>query len=365
MSSPARTADVQPGTPEAAAIVADTLERVRDFSDRRKDFAPAPRIKLLTDAELVALPDAVWDWEGMITRNSLVQIHGPYGSFKSFLLLLLMFCRALGLDLDGKGMRRGPAFLICAEGAIGMRGRVKALLKYMGLDRVGVHFIPEPVHLDVPDEVEDLIEAMKPHLAPGDEPWLGVDTKTRCTIGDETKTVDVQALVRGCDRIREATGATVILMHHPGWQSQERGRGAYDLDASCDTILRVERDDEQITVTTQKQKDGPALGPMTFESVPVLGSLVLKAAEPGKGPMTPNERTCLTAVPRAEDNPKGVTLAEVVTATEVAKTSAHRSLNALLVRGYVNQRQNGGRLKFYRTDAGHLALVPPFQERSA
>lgn len=365
MSSPIRASDIRPGTPEAAARVAEVLASADATIARRKYFAPTPRIKIFTDDQLVTLPDPVWDWDQVIARNSLVQIFGPYASFKSFFALLLLFCRSLGLDLDGKTMRRGPAFLICAEGAIGMRGRVKSLLKYMGLNRVGVHFIPEPVHLDVPEEVEDLIDAMKPRLSEGDEPWLGVDTKTRCSIGDENKTPDVQAFVRGCDRIRQATGATVIVMHHPGWQNQERGRGGYDFDASCDTILRLERDDDQITVTCTKQKDGPMPNPMTFESVPVLGSLVLKSVEPGKGPMTQTERSCLAAVPRVEDNAKGLTLAEVITAAEVAKTTAHRSLNALVIRGYVNRRQNGGRLKFFRTDAGHGALVPQFQERPA
>lgn len=81
------------------------------------------------------------------------------------------------------------------------------------------------------------------------------------------------AFVAAADRIREASAATVNLVHHtPKEGSTPRGHSA--LEGAVDTALLLERNGSKITLSMVKQKDGPAVDPMVFELAPVGASVV-------------------------------------------------------------------------------------------
>jgi hypothetical protein len=66
------------------------------------------------------------------------------------------------------------------------------------------------------------------------------------------------ALVRNCDRIREETGAHVMLVHHTGKDTAKGARGHSLLRAATDTEIEVKRESgsEIITAKVTKQRDG-------------------------------------------------------------------------------------------------------------
>jgi hypothetical protein len=320
-------------------------------------IAEAQRLTLpvYDDDELLELPDPEWDVPGVIPRNSLVQMYGKYGSYKSFIALDLAAHRALGLEWHGLKMKPGPVFYIVAEGAAGMRGRVRGWKKYTGVDYIGIKFIPEAVHLNDVSQVTRLVDAMRRRLSHGAEPWLIVDTRSRCFIGNENSTEDIAAFVRACDRIRRELNATVIVLHHPGWQTAERGRGAYDFDASCDTIIQVEKDAERATLTCTKQKDGPEFAPLAFETLLFAGTRVVKPVEWNAGKLTGKRLDVLRALHHNSTADEGLNYKawlDHATHLGVVASTFNKTREWLLSSSYVQSREG----KWCITDAGRMAL---------
>ncbi len=68
------------------------------------------------------------------------------------------------------------------------------------------------------------------------------------------------------DRIRAATGAHVMSVHHCGKNEDNGARGHSSLRAAMDTEIRVSRPSEGLVslVTVTKQRDLPAIDPMAF-----------------------------------------------------------------------------------------------------
>jgi AAA domain/DnaB-like helicase N terminal domain len=333
------------GDPAAA------FQAIREFSIDGEEASTASGLPIYDDDELIALPAPCWDVPGVIPRNSLVQMHGPYGAGKTFAALDLNFHRALGLAWHGLAVSPGPCFYVAAEGSVGMRARIAGLRKYSGVDRVGLYFIPQPVQVNGDAQVDQLIAAVKRRIADNAEPWVTIDTRTRCFVGNENSTEDMSAFVRGCDRIRQETNATVIVLHHPGWGNEDRGRGAYDFDASCDTIIRVERDAERVTLTCKKQKDGPDFPPLAFEMLPAAGTLVLKAVELNAGKLT-GQRLKVLRTLHQNSTDLGSSYKAWLEATTLKPSSFKKARDWLSQQVYV--KATAGKWKM--TDAGILAL---------
>jgi hypothetical protein len=67
------------------------------------------------------------------------------------------------------------------------------------------------------------------------------------------------AYVRGCDRLREATGAAVIVVHHEGKVADRGSMGHTKLRGALDTAIRVHRgkNDASVWVEMVDQRNGP------------------------------------------------------------------------------------------------------------
>ena len=65
--------------------------------------------------------------------------------------------------------------------------------------------------------------------------------------------------ISGIRAIRDAIGATVLVVHHTGHENLQRGRGSSALKAAVDTEIQVARsevDEDLIGVTVRKQRNG-------------------------------------------------------------------------------------------------------------
>src|SRR5438034_1345408 len=70
---------------------------------------------------------------------------------------------------------------------------------------------------------------------------VGVDTLARCFVGgEENSAKDMGLFVAGLDRLRAATGAAVLVVHHTGRESG-RERGSTALSGAVDTLMVIER----------------------------------------------------------------------------------------------------------------------------
>ena len=92
-----------------------------------------------------------------------------------------------------------------------------------------------------------------------------IDTLFRALAGgDENSGADMGSLITRADRIKDRTGAAVVLVHHLGKDSAKGARGHSSLRAALDTEILVEGATNPRTVTVSKQRDLPPLAPLGF-----------------------------------------------------------------------------------------------------
>lgn len=313
------------------------------------------RIKLIDDEELegvVAPPAAV---EGVLFGNGFGQLFGAPGTLKSFVALDLMCSMAIGLDWHGRKVEQAPGIYILSEGAYGMRNRVLAWKKYNGVTgKLGIYFLRTSISLTrVNRDVTELIAEIEERVSPSPG-LIVVDTLSRNIVGSERNDEDMNAYIGGCDRLREATGAHVLSIHHSGYVESERGRGASNLPAALDTDIQCVRDGDRVTLSCKKQKDAAPFPDMVFEAIPAAGSLVLKAVDQLGGKLDGNRLLCLQAVHRYDG---GLTHAQWLkeSGLEHKRSSFNAALEWLRQSAYVKHTIDK---KYVPTDAGRLALSP-------
>jgi len=105
------------------------------------------------------------------------------------------------------------------------------------------------------------------------------DTLARCIAGaDENSARDMGLVVANLDRIRRATSACVLAVHHTGKDMTAGARGSSALRAALDTELELTAIDERVTVKVTKQKDGAEPKPMRLARIESGDSCVLVPA---------------------------------------------------------------------------------------
>ncbi|EHW4533488.1 AAA family ATPase, partial [Escherichia coli] len=86
-----------------------------------------------------------------------------------------------------------------------------------------------------------------------------IDTLARCFGGhDENDSRDMGAFIQGCDAIKQATGATVLVVHHSGKDETKGARGSSAFRAALDAEFRISREHSEATALVaacKKMKD--------------------------------------------------------------------------------------------------------------
>lgn len=312
----------------------------------------APRFRLYTVADLAQIPEPIPLVEGLLHRDTLAMIVAKYASYKSFVALDLGLHIALGLDWYGRKVTRGPVVYIYAEGKHGIGRRVEAWRLMNGLPEVGgIHFLPQSVLLNEPRDCRDLLATIGQLAAPPIA--VIVDTLARTLKGNESAAEDMGAYIAACDQIKETTGATILLVHHTGWENT-RSRGSSNLPGAIDTEITLTRDGDRVDIATTKQKDGVEQHIATLEAVTVAQSIGFRAFGPSSPKLSKNEHLCLSEV-QASD---GLTSGVWMKATGLAGSSFHNAKKRLTTLAYV---RCGAGEKWCATEAGTAALGPKVQ----
>lgn len=210
--------------------------------------------------------------DDILFRDSLVWMVGKPGCMKSFTALDMAGCIATGEKWQGFAVTQGPVLYLVAEGVRGTKKRVRAWEQSMGHVMEGVTFLPVAVQSKVEGQwsaLVELVREMKPIL-------VILDTQARVTVGvEENSNTAMGEFVEQLERLREASGATVMVVHHIG-RNGETGRGATVLDGSMSTIVKVTRDDDRVTLECHhKNKDGAEWDPIHLRAVPMGESVIL------------------------------------------------------------------------------------------
>lgn len=83
--------------------------------------------------------------------------------------------------------------------------------------------------------------------------------------GDENSAKDLGRFLSTLTALTRATGASILLAHHPGHASSGRARGSSALRAAMDVEYKTEKSGSTVTVSCTKAKEFDPGAPMCFE----------------------------------------------------------------------------------------------------
>jgi hypothetical protein len=226
---------------------------------------PKPRIKLLKLSELDSLQPPAWLIENVITEHGLSMIWGRSGSLKSFVALDMGLCIATGTPWHGRPVKQGRVVYLAAEGAHGLGGRAIGWTKSKKLDAPKFQLIPHGLTLTKDDDLTALIEAITADPEP--IAFIPIDTLSRTFgAGNPNQPSDMNLFVTAADRLKEATGAHVMIIHHGGKDTDKNELGNEGLRNASDTVIHIRRKTETVELINEapkgKQKDAEEFKPI-------------------------------------------------------------------------------------------------------
>lgn len=202
--------------------------------------------------------------QGLLEHNTVNWIAAGSGTYKSFVSADLAFrYGSEDMDYHGRKMTHGRALIVLAEGAAGYAYRQMAWEREHDRQVKGVDYLPHAVQLGKPHEVAALCHALKQADEEGN-PYgmILIDTQAMSTVGVDENGSEMNAVIAQLGRIRDVTGACVLVVHHFGKDKRSGMRGSSMLYAAADTI---------IVTAKRKDADGePVLG-VTLSTDPTDG----------------------------------------------------------------------------------------------
>jgi hypothetical protein len=253
------------------------IEMLNSFHAKRR-----PQLLAYTLDELEAMEDPDFILPGWVPNGLTVVYAKPKGG-KTFWVMTLSVCYAAGIPFFGMPLNgTGRVLYIASEGSgKATWRRIGRIAKSLGVDmaelRDRIKVVTTGVKVDRPDSVLDLLL-----LNPGTWDMVVIDTLARCMEGDESNTRDMNEAVNGLDTIRrEMKSASMIVVHHEGWE-KERLRGSIALFGALDGQIHVTRKDGLNFVQIQELREAavPEDDVMTFRLDREAGALVLTPQQP-------------------------------------------------------------------------------------
>lgn len=236
-----------------------------EVPDQLEQQVQALIAELLDSADLDNIPALEPLISDVLYLDTVARLYGPSGTYKSFLTLSMAGAVGTGRPWHGHAVRQGLVVYLVAEGAKGMRKRVRAWEQHHGVKMIGVKFLPRPVQVKGP-EWAALVEACR-RLGPS---LIILDTQARVTVGvNENDNTEMGVALEQVERLREASGACVLLVHHTGHLAGSRGRGASAVKGGMQTELGVTPKEDRsgrnlIAFSWDKQKDDEELPERVF-----------------------------------------------------------------------------------------------------
>jgi len=246
--------------------VSAQLDRITRKADEVK-FTP---FTWAADFPAVTAPQMIV--AGLLEAGTLVCMFGDSNTGKSTLALDIALSLSRGDTWRGRRTTKGVVIWLSLESVAGTRRRVAAFRqKHVGSAPL-LADVTVAVQFLLLGDVEALIGTVRAAEAEAGEKCVlvVVDTLARAMAGgDENTSQDMGLLVKGCDKVRAETGATVLLIHHSGKDSTKGARGSGSLRAAVDTEIEVSGQANPRQAKVTKQRDLPSGDVFAFDLNPV------------------------------------------------------------------------------------------------
>jgi hypothetical protein len=247
---------------------ADVRELLGFTRAQRTEEDPEPtKFYFYPFTEYTQRPEPDWLVQGVLTEHTLAALIGGFSTYKTFLALDLGLSIACGIPWQGHLTKQVPCAYIAAEGGGMMKRRVHAWQKHHGVTDISDFFIlPQAAQLLDDDDVAGVIAALLEQGLAG--AFVIIDTLARTFAGgNENAQEDMNRYVAAADRIREETGATVLILHHTNKSGEYRGSSV--LPGALDTMMTTEKTADGVRIRCDKQKDFEPFEPILLKKVTV------------------------------------------------------------------------------------------------
>lgn len=295
--------------------------------------------------------------DGVLPKSGLVSLVSKEASYKTFVAIALAAAVHTGTAWAGNPAERAPVLYLAAEGAGGMRRRLRAWEIANEGDLDALWILPASVNFLDANDLERLAAEID---TLGELPRLiVVDTLARNMSGNENAAEDMGRFIAACDRLRTLTGGTVLVVHHENKLGGYRGSTAFA--GAMDTMIEAKRDGMAVTLTCKKQKDDNEFDPIHLAARVVelgfndrydrpVSSIVLKPtdatfvqrqkAQSEDRALSASERAALDALNAASD--KRRTYSEWQKASGLTASTFDRARDRLIDAGKVRNLTKGG-----------------------
>lgn len=224
-----------------------------------RDIPSRPsRIRLLSLAELRALPPPEWLIHGLVPEKSLVVPYGPPKSGKTFIVLSAGLHIAAGMPWFGHAVKQGAVVYIAGEGTGGISIRVQAMCAVYGISEdVPFWVVPVAVNFSDKNAIQQLSDAIRATVGTIRIAMIVVDTLARAMPGaDENSAQEVGLVIAACDGLKEEFECTVAPVHHEGKDSNRGARGTSALRGAWDAAFQIRTEGKRTTLIVTDQKEG-------------------------------------------------------------------------------------------------------------
>ncbi len=225
----------------------------------RKNKLLLPVQELLQD-----LRPPEWVIKNYIPKNSLVEVFGESGTFKSFIVMDMAFCIANGIQWHGFDVKQGNVIYFAGEGFYGLKWRVLALQKHYQMEAKNFYVSKQPLVLIDKESVQNAAKEMEEI---GDISMVIFDTLHR-NVGpaNEDTAKEWGEILHNLDHFIKPLCDVILYVHHTGHKDKERSRGTSARYASLDVDYLVEREKDEmiVTMTCKKMKDAKEPEPLSF-----------------------------------------------------------------------------------------------------
>lgn len=329
-------------------------EYLRLLDESGAERAPTKALRLLTIDEVLAIPKPDFLIEDVLPVGSLAELHGPPGGGKTFLAIDMALSVASGRAFFGRTVRKGRVVYVIAEGQSGMGIRYRAWMEARGASfGIDLETVPEAIQLMEPASVQRLIDTLA--IRPEKPALIVLDTLARCFLGgEENSAKDMGLAIAAADKIRHATGGSVLLVHHTR-KDGDVERGSIALRGGVDTMLSLKEEDSHYVLTCEKQKDADTFQPIAFRLHSVGDSLVVMPPQAQSGP---SKRAYSLLETLSRDFPgDGATTSEWSEASGMPRASFYRARGELIRDHLVAEKKEGNARRYRPTPDGQNALV--------
>jgi KaiC/GvpD/RAD55 family RecA-like ATPase len=324
--------------------------------------------------DLQKLPPPNWLIEPILLKAYIGCLYGPTQTAKSFWILH----QALTLADAGR-----KVLYLAGENSRGYANRMQAWYEHFGKEpNDNIKFIRRPVNFLQKDQIDKLITTID-RAFKGEKPELIiVDTLSKSfSGGDENDAAYMRDFVTSCERLRDAYGACVLVVHHtPKGGGTPRGSSVIECD--FDTLIEAGKKQpggtEKIVIyKCVKQKDAKEFADLTYRLVEkgngfdLESSCVLEEISPIAGEETPTSKKRITEQGKKilETLNMGIYLSEGLSPSKAmamldidakknpsSKTIFYNDLNLLFEKSYVSKSRSGNSTYYTITQAGKDVL---------